>query len=192
MMNITNFIHLKVNQMSKIKYKILLLCLLGFSANIIADTLELEGYKAYKEKRYPEAIDLWTKSCDADNLTACYELGVLYDVTDGVKQDKVKAAKLYKKSCDGGLKEGCYAIALAYDNGDGVKKSRAHAIEYFSKACEGGDDESCFNLGSIFYNGGGVKKNIPKALHFFKKACDFGNENGCNNERIIINSYKLK
>lgn len=37
----------------------------------------------------------------------CYNLGVLYENGQGVRQSHAKAAKLYKKSCDMRLELGC-------------------------------------------------------------------------------------
>lgn len=58
---------------------------------------------AYKE----EAKQAYTKACDGGVMEECNNLGFMYDMGDGVKQDKQKAKELFSKACDAGLNNGC-------------------------------------------------------------------------------------
>ncbi|MEE3745253.1 tetratricopeptide repeat protein [Campylobacter porcelli] len=53
-------------------------------------------------------------SCDNGDMDACYNLGVLYDDGNGVKQNYQKAAKLYQKSCDNNHILSCAALGRLY------------------------------------------------------------------------------
>ncbi|MEE3705544.1 hypothetical protein V2I29_08185 [Campylobacter sp. CX2-8023-23] len=53
-------------------------------------------------------------SCDNGDMIACYNLGVLYDDGNGVKQNYQKAAKLYQKSCDNNHILSCAALGRLY------------------------------------------------------------------------------
>jgi len=42
------------------------------------------------------------KACDKGDIKICGTIGVLYELSKGVKQDYFKAKEYYSKACDGG------------------------------------------------------------------------------------------
>jgi len=65
------------------------------------------GFYITKAQSYYKAAELYRKACDMGDTYGCYNLGVLYENGQGVRQSHAKAAKLYKKSCDMRLELGC-------------------------------------------------------------------------------------
>ena len=54
-----------------------------------------------------DAIELYEKSCAANNDLGCNGLGAAYANGLGVSQDMQKAKDYFKKACDLNYKEGC-------------------------------------------------------------------------------------
>jgi len=51
---------------------------------------------------------LYTKACDSNYMRGCSNLGFLYELGDGVRQNKSTAKELFGKVCDGGFSVGCH------------------------------------------------------------------------------------
>ena len=58
-------------------------------------------------KNEKKAIELYEKSCAANNDLGCNGLGAAYANGLGVSQDMQKAKDYFKKACDLNYKEGC-------------------------------------------------------------------------------------
>ena len=81
------------------------------SVNLFAD-LFVDGLTQYDKGNPKQASEIWTKACGAGDINGCYNLAVLYDHGDGVKQNKTKAIELYKKACETGDEEGCTSYKI--------------------------------------------------------------------------------
>jgi len=58
-------------------------------------------------------------------MSGCSNLGVMYQLGEGVGKDLAKAVELYRKACDGGDMVGCSVLGFMYENGKGVGKDLA-------------------------------------------------------------------
>ncbi|HEX6100563.1 MAG TPA: PDZ domain-containing protein [Thermoanaerobaculia bacterium] len=56
---------------------------------------------------YPRAAGFYSKSCEAGDAEACYELGVLYDDAKGVPYDPARSATLFRRACTAGFARAC-------------------------------------------------------------------------------------
>jgi TPR repeat protein len=63
--------------------------------------------------------------------------------SEGLPQDKVKAAELFRRACDGGERFGCAVLGLMHLEGDGVPQDPGEARQLFQTACEAGFAEAC-------------------------------------------------
>ncbi len=138
-----------------------------------------QGQALYMQKRYAEALPLFQKACDGENLIGCYNLGVLYANGQGVAQDFARARSLYRKACDGGVISSCTGLGYLASNGQGAPPDFAQARALFQRACDGGDMLGCLNLGALYQNGQGVARDYAQARAYYKKACDGGVEQAC-------------
>ena len=122
--------------------RILVLLVVLFSIGFSKDLIE-SGKEAYDKGDYHKAAELLKKACDSGAALGCYNLGVLYDNGQGVKQNYHKAAELYQKACDGGDAGGCLVLGVLYENGQGVKQDFSTAKQYYGKACDLGLQLGC-------------------------------------------------
>jgi TPR repeat protein len=57
-----------------------------------------------------QALQLYQKSCGAENPVGCRYLGMHYEKGIGVAADKAQAVEAYRKGCDGEDKDSCDAL----------------------------------------------------------------------------------
>jgi TPR repeat protein len=69
-----------------------------------ADSLAFdEGVAAYKAGDYVKAVELWQPLAEQGVANAQYNLGIMYDNGEGVKQDYAEAAKWYRQPFQGAI-----------------------------------------------------------------------------------------
>ena len=124
----------------------LFLIMVSLNANLTDD-----GIAAYNSGDKQKASKLFKKACDGGNITACFNLGIMYDNGYGVRQNKQTASKLWKKACDGGNITSCYNLGILYFNGKGIEKNKSKATKLFKKACDGGNSSGCLNYKILRY-----------------------------------------
>ena len=134
----------------------------------------------FKQKRFSEAAPLLERACNAGNLTACVNFGVMYDHGQGVSQDYTRATSLYSKACDAGNAEGCRSLGVLYEHGSGVSQDYSRAADLYSKACDAKVPDGCTNLGVLYGNGQGVAQDDGRALALFSKGCEENSALGCS------------
>ncbi len=165
--------------------KKIILVLVLMMGSLSADLLN-DGIKEVKNGNFKKANKLWTKACDLGNMSACFNLGLLYNNGDGVKQDKSKAKELFGQACDSGHMRSCYNLGILYDNGDGIQQDKKKASELYTKVCDSEQNMgACLNLGVLYSTGEGVRQDKSKAKKLFGKACDDGNYNGCKGYKML-------
>ena len=108
-----------------------------------AENLFNQGVNAHKQGNYSQAAKLYEQSCNGGVAGSCFNLGLLYDKGQGVKQNYAQAAKLYEQACNGGYAESCYNLGLLYGKGQGKQQNHSTAKEYFGKACDLGYQNGC-------------------------------------------------
>jgi TPR repeat protein len=66
-----------------------------------------KGTIAYNKGDYNTAIKIFSKECKDGQPNACYNLAIMYENGEGVKQDESKIKELFKRTCDLGFDLGC-------------------------------------------------------------------------------------
>ncbi|MDA9348105.1 sel1 repeat family protein, partial [Porticoccaceae bacterium] len=85
---------------------------------------------------------------DQGDADAQVNLGVMYDVGDGVQW--------YRKAADQGYARAQFKLGVMYAVGEGVPENDAEAVKWYRKAAEQGLAESQFELGVMYAVGEGV------------------------------------
>jgi len=80
------------------------------------------------------ALALYQQGCDGGNFPGCTNVGVFYEVGQGVTKDPSRAAMFYLKACDGDHADGCQDLADLYRDGTGVTADKAKALALYRKA----------------------------------------------------------
>ncbi|WP_246828616.1 tetratricopeptide repeat protein, partial [Neisseria sp. HMSC31F04] len=72
-------------------------------------------------------------------------LGVMYVIGRGVRQDDAEAVRWYRQAAEQGFAPAQNLLGGAYENGLGVRQDLALAQEWYGKACQNGDQNGCDN-----------------------------------------------
>ncbi len=103
---------------------------------------------------------------------AQFNLGVMYNKGQGVKQDYAAAANWFRKAAKQGLGPAQNILGLMYTNGRGVPNNDAEAAKWYRKAAEQGHASAQFNLGLSYTDGRGVPKDDAEAVRWYRKAAE--------------------
>ncbi|PAF54349.1 hypothetical protein BKH42_00065 [Helicobacter sp. 13S00482-2] len=129
------------------------------------------------------AKDLFEKSCNGDNPTGCYNMGVI----DRDKKDYKKAMKNFQNSCDKGFSQACYSEGVMYKNAEGVDQDLDKSAGLFAKACDLNNAYGCLDACAFYKD----DAQGDKALPMCQKACDLGNGAGCfNASDLYFSKYR--
>ena len=79
------------------------------------------------------------------NADAQFNLGVMYENGEGVRQDDAEAVRWYRQAAEQGLAQAQYNLGVEYETGRGVHQDLALAQEWYGKACQNGDQDGCDN-----------------------------------------------
>lgn len=110
------------------------LLLIGYGAGQMAPETALDGLEAFNRGNYAKARSIWARLAARENTEAQCNLGRMYELGAGVKQDYEKAAELYRRAA---LKANPYALgnlAVLYATGQGVAQDLVKSYVYSTLA----------------------------------------------------------
>jgi TPR repeat protein len=80
------------------------------------------------------ALRLFEEAANGGSRQAKLNLGVMYDLGQGVEQDYAKAMQFYREASEVGEGQADYNLGVMYANGSGVEKDCIEAVVHFSRA----------------------------------------------------------
>ena len=116
---------------------------------------------------------------------AQYNLALMYDEGEEVRQDHFKAFEWYQKAANQGFASAQFNLGVMYRSGEGVRQDYAKALQWYQKAANQRYAASQYNIGILYYNGDGVSQDYAKAKEYFGKSCDNGDRDGCDGYREL-------
>ena len=138
-----------------------------------------QGLEATMRGDYQTAFKLWLPMAEQGYAGAQFNLGVMYENGDGIKQDDFEAVKWYRKAAEQGYANAQSNLGAAYSAGRVVRQDDVEAVKWFKKAAENGSENGQFKLGLSYLIGRGIQKDRTLAKEWFGKACDNGYQIGC-------------
>ncbi|MFP4600705.1 MAG: SEL1-like repeat protein [Persicimonas sp.] len=141
----------------------------------------MEGMKREAANRPQHALRHFQQACEDGVMSACYDLGVLYEQGEVVDRDLKRAFELYEKACMAEEPDevACNNLAVMYQQGEAVEQDTERAAELYRRACEQGSMLGCRNLAKRYVDGRGVEKNPARAGALLEKACQLGHAEAC-------------
>ena len=128
------------------------------------------------QTNYAEAVKWYKFSADGCNVTAMYNLAILYNNgTGGIAKNLEQATQLAKKSAIGGNVYGQNLLGWYYEYGnDYIPKNYTEASKWLKAAADRGHTRAQYNLGMMYKNGWGVSSDYAKSQELFKSAAAEG------------------
>lgn len=138
------------------------------------------------------------ESCADGKMTACHNMGLMYDYGDGVvAEDDEKALSFYITACDKDYFPSCTRAALLYEEGKGIKEDMDKAFRLYSKACGAEDGFACHNV-AVYYSKKETEAMKAISVNLYSKACDEGYAPSCiylgrmyRDAKTLSNDYGL-
>ena len=95
---------------------------------------------AKNDKDIPRLLDLLESAAKLDHPHAQYNLGIMYQRGEYVKENKIKAFELFKRSANLGFAHAQYNLAVMYYKGDGIPMNKEQGRMWLEKASDQGLD----------------------------------------------------
>lgn len=110
--------------------------------NNLAEELFEKGMEMYKSERYFAAAKYWTEAAKYGNVSAMYNMGILYLNGQGVSQNGGEAFDYFIKAADEGDNDAVYQIGRCFELGIGVAKDLSKACEVYEVAVDEGHEKA--------------------------------------------------
>ena len=143
-------------------------------ATLPAQTFD-DALAAYKRGEFSVAAKTFRRLAEQGDAKAQYWLGYIYDMGEGVAEDKAEAVRWYRKAADQGFARAQCNLGDMYDSGEGVAENKAEAMRWYRKAADQGYAKAQFLLGLLYAKGEGVPQDKAEAARWYRKAADQGN-----------------
>ncbi|EJK47299.1 hypothetical protein THAOC_33990 [Thalassiosira oceanica] len=120
------------------------------------------------QKDARKAFELWAEAAELGSIQALFNLGVVYDTGNGVKQDESKGAKLYKKAAMQGCAESRYSLGCI----EGEKGNYDRAGRHFLISSKMGHRDSVETIKRMLMEGAATKDHFTQALKGYQFAVE--------------------
>ena len=122
------------------------------------------------EQNLELAVILFLSSAKRCFIEAQNKIAEMYEIGDGVTQNKTKACEWFTKAADQGHPCSQVSLGLMYELGDGVEINVKKALEWFTKAADQGDAAGQYNLATLYDYGYHEIHDDTKAFYWYEKA----------------------
>jgi hypothetical protein len=126
-----------------------------------------DGNAAFDAGQYQAALRSWTAAASEGDPQAAFDLGLLYDLGDGVSPSAATAFHWYWRAAEAGLGAAAFNVGVMYDSGRGVALDRVKAALWYARAAALGETRAAFNLGQLYETGEGVPQNVEAAIAWY-------------------------
>ena len=135
-----------------------------------------DAYDAFLSGRYEEAIAMWLPLANGGDVSAQFNLGVMYANGLGVDRDMKSAMDWWRRAASQLHVRAAHNLALAILAGepkvDGVPADPDYgaALRYLKIGADAGYPNSEYTLGKLYQEGVGVEKDERRAAELFLSA----------------------
>jgi TPR repeat protein len=130
-----------------IKFVVLGLSLLLANGGIAYAQDFERGYKAAEKGDYATALKEWLPLAEQGDAQAQYNLGLMYNIGQGVPQNYQEALRLYSLAAAQGNADAQSNLGSAYERGRGVPQDYKEALKWYRLAAAQGYDLAQWMLG---------------------------------------------
>ena len=137
-----------------------------------------KGLIAAQNGDFATALKEWKPLAEQGDVSAQYNLGMMYQKGDGVPQDYKEAVYWYRLAAEQEHVDAQYNLGVMYNNGNGVPQDYEEAVRWYQLAAEQGHSKAQGNLGVMYAFGNGVMKDYVYAHMWGNIASMNGNDLG--------------
>ena len=115
------------------------------------------------------------------DVSAQFNVGVMYGMGQGVVRDYAEAAKWTRLAAEQGNASAQYNLGVTYNNGQGVLQDYAEAVKWYRLAAQQDHASAQNNLGFMYHSGKGVLQNYVKAHSWYNLSAAKGTATAAEN-----------
>ena len=134
---------------------------------------------------YDEAVRLYRKAAEANDVRAMVSLGLLLETGDHVPKDLKAAYALYEKAAERGSADGALDLAVALVQGKGIDVDVPRALDLLETASDDGSARAAYDLAALVSKGVGGKAP-GEALALFRRAAAQGYPEGYRAAAVLL------
>ncbi len=135
-----------------------------------------------------EAARWYRMAAEQGEADAQNNLGLMYELGEGVPQDNGEAARWYRKAAEQGDVNAQFNLAFMYFNGYGVPQDYGAAARWYRKAAEQGDVDAQYNLALMYEDGSGVPQDYGAAARWYRMAAEQGDADAQYNLALLYDN----
>ena len=120
------------------------------------------------------AIKYLSDMAELGDVSAQFELGLMYAEGRGAAKDDAQAVRWYRTAAEQGHVKAQNNLGWMYQEGRGVSQNDDEATYWYLKTAAQGDAEGQYNLGRMYQVGRGVAKDDAQAAQWYQKAAEQG------------------
>jgi TPR repeat protein len=134
---------------------------------VVSSNISTEVWNRIGKLATPQAATDCLDAANAGDRASMRNLGLMYRIGSGVKQDKAEALRWFRKAAEQGDGLAMYLL------GDDLKDD-SERLYWFRKAADAGIPAAMYALASAYEEGRGVEKDYAEAIRWLHKAADAG------------------
>jgi hypothetical protein len=127
-----------------------------------------KGLDAYNKKDYAAALSEWNPLAEQGNISAQFNLGVMYAEGKGVPKDDTTSVKWFTRAAEQGNAFAQVNLGFMYQYGKGTTKNEEKAVRWYRLAAGQGNADAQVHLGLMYRS-----KSIPPHRFFFVLCSSF-------------------
>ncbi|WP_162266420.1 tetratricopeptide repeat protein [Paraglaciecola hydrolytica] len=147
----------------------------------LTELLKLAEDNYYQQKNYREARYYYEQAAQMNDALAQYQLGQIYALAQGIKQDQRLATKWYQQAAEQGHAQAQFELAYRYSKALGIKQDNAQALYWYQQAAEQGVSLAQYNLAYLYAQGHVTRRDYQQAAYWYQKAAEQGDADAQNN-----------
>jgi serine/threonine protein kinase len=132
-----------------------------------------------------EAFNACCQRAQGGEITAQYELGMMYAYARGTSRDESQALEWLEKAASQDYLIAQHRLGIMLARGVGVKKNEELSASWLRKAAAQGDATAQFNVGMMYAHGLGVSQDTDQAMQWYRKAAAQGHTGALSNLEVL-------
>jgi len=155
---------------------------LSLAAPAPAASLE-DAVAAYRKGDYANALQLYRSLAEQGLAVAQFNVGLMYDMGQGVLQNHGEAVKWYRLAADQGRPDAQYQLGHLYYK----HEQYAEAAKWFRLAADQGRADAQSSLGAMYAEAEGFPQDFVQALKWFILAAAQNHDDAIQNrDRAVL------
>jgi TPR repeat protein len=134
-----------------------------------------------KRKDEGKAIELLTRSCEADYPSGCVQMGAVFEKRTRGKhtENRETAADAYERACKLDARHGCYELADLHESKKAIDPSAEKAAIFYQKTCNTDPTRGCYEAAELMAEGR-VTARDGEIASLYNIACEHGHGEACS------------